>query len=95
MNLYAILAVLGLFMGSLWFAYDYGRDSERLEQAKIIEKHRNKEADLVAKLEEAKANREVITNERIRIVRETVDECINRPIPEPLLGSLLNDSITR
>lgn len=95
MNIYAILAILGLFIGSLWFAYDYGRDSERLEQAKIIEKHRQQEADLVEELENAKANREVITNERIRIVRQTVDECINRPILEPLLGSLLNDSATR
>ena len=95
MNLYAILAILGLFMGSLWFAYDYGRDSERLEQAKIIEKHRKQEADLVEELEKAKANREVITNERIRIVRQTVDECINRPIPEPLISSLLDDAVTR
>ena len=91
MKLYAILAALSLFMGSLWFAYDYGRDSERLAQAKIIEKHRQKEADLIEELETAKANREVITRDRIRIVKETVDDCIARPIGEPLISSLFND----
>ena len=91
MKLYAILAALGLLMGCLWFAYDYGRDSERLEQAKIIEKHRQKEASLIEELETAKANREVITNERIRIVRQTVDDCLIRDIGEPLLSSMFND----
>ena len=91
MKLYAILAALSLFMGSLWFAYDYGRDSERLAQAKIIEKHRQKEADLIEELETAKANREVITRDRLKIIRQTIDECIIATIPEPLFSSLQND----
>lgn len=95
MNLYAILAILGLFMGSLWFAYDYGRDTERLKQADVIEKFRQDEADLVNQLQAAKAKREVITNERIKIVKQTVDDCISRPIGQPLLDSLLSDSPSR
>ena len=91
MNLYAILAALGLFLSAMWFAYDYGRDSERLAQAGAIEAYRLKEANLIEDLEKAKSKREVVTNERIKIVKETVDECINRPIPEPLIGSLRND----
>lgn len=92
MNLYIIIGAMGLFGMAMWFSYDYGRDSERLKQVEAIEKYRSHETDLIEKLEAAKAKREVITNERIKIIKETVDECINRPIPQPLLDSLRNDN---
>ena len=95
MNPYIVLGIIGLFVSSLYFAYDYGRNTERLKNATLIEQFRKKEANLMNDLETAKAKREIEYRDRIKVIKETVDDCINRPISQPLLDSLRSDSAHR
>lgn len=91
MKIYVYIAVALVFLGLQWAAYDYGRQSEREKAHRAVEEFREREASLIEQIEQAKKNIKVVTNERIKIVKETAGVCLDERIPSPLLDSLRND----
>ena len=58
-----------------WFSYKAGVNSEIAAGVKIIAEYQEKEREVVKELEKAEKKREVIIRDKIKIIRQVVDNC--------------------
>ena len=68
-----------------WFSYKAGVNSEIAAGVKIIAEYQEKERKVIKELEKAKKNREVITRDKIKIIRQVVDVCADTNAPDSIL----------
>ena len=96
MKIYAYLAAFLAFIGLLWGAVNYGQLIERNKATKAVIAYQEREVKLLDKLEKAKAKREVIYRDRIKIVRKATDSsgCLDTRLPADVLNGLRNDSLS-
>lgn len=82
MKAYAYLAAILTLLGALWGVYHMGGASCRENAATAARGHLEAQNRLLAELEEAKQNREVIFRDKIRVVRESTADCLGVPMPD-------------
>lgn len=85
---YLIAAAIAALIGSHWYAYEKGKDREQDKAAAAALAHREKEQQLIAELEQAKQKREVIYRDKIRIIKEANDACLDSPLPDNIFDLL-------
>lgn len=78
-----IFVLLALGAVASWYAYDYGRQTERAAIEKEQNEQRQRTATLLEQLETAKAKTRVITQERIRVIEKAVGNCWDEQVTEP------------
>lgn len=90
MNVYAIAAIILGLIGSHFWAYGMGKDACRIEAEHAALEHREKENKLILELEDAKAKREVVYKDRIKVVQGVADPggCLDAPFPQPFVDGL-------
>ena len=76
-------AVACLLLSHIW-VYRHGKDVVQARANKSALEYREKENRLLAELEESKKKREVIVRDRIVQVEKSVDECLDRPLPDDI-----------
>ncbi len=82
----ALVFAAGLFVAGIYV----GKSScERAYAEREVERIKA-DAKIVDKLRVEGDKREVIYRDRIKTVRETVDNCLSQPIADPVLGQLRN-----
>lgn len=91
MKIYAYLALLALLGAAFGATYHFGQLSERDKVVKATNEFREREASLLAQIEDAKKKTKVEYRDRIKVVKEAVGSCLDERIPSPLLDSLRND----
>ena len=102
MKIYLYIGLLLALSAGAWKLYDAigdaREDKVRLEFAQIekakddeIQRLKLAESELITHINERKAEREVDTNARVRIVRQSVDDCAIRPLPADI-SSVLDDA---
>lgn len=47
-----------------------------------------KQADAAEKIEEKKAQREIVYRDRVKVIHESNDDCLSRPVPADILRAL-------
>ena len=77
-----------LVTGVGWFSYKAGVNSEIASGVKIIAEYQEKERAVIKELEKAKKNREVVVREKIKIIREVVDNCADADVNPLILQQL-------
>lgn len=80
-RVYIALAVVAALLGSHWYVYEKGKGRERDKAAAAALAFREKEQKLIAELDAAKQKREVIYRDKIKIVKESDDACLDAPLP--------------
>jgi len=70
-----------------WFSYRAGVNSEIAAGAKVIEAYQDKQRVMVAELEQAKIQREVIYRDKVKIIKQAVDpsKCADTFAPSTIL----------
>lgn len=89
----AILAVVGLLPGIYFAGYQHGKTSTVAAYEQVALKQRDKENMLLVQLEKAKKERKIVYTERIKVVAEASDACLDIPLPGSISG-LLHDAST-
>ena len=87
----AVLAVVGLLPAVYYAGYHQGKTSTAAAFKQAALEHRDKENQLLVKLEKAKKERKIVYMERIKVVAEAADACLDSPVPESISG-LLHDA---
>jgi len=86
----AIVASLGVLGGTAYFAYDYGKESEKARTAAQIEEYRDNQKLLIDKLAKAQAHERIIVKTKIKTIRKVIDDCAASPIHSTILEQLRN-----
>lgn len=88
--LYGAIGIALLITVVGWFSYKAGVNSEIAAGAKIISDYQNKQRKMVEELEQAKANREIVYRDKIKIIKEAVDPsgCADTNVPDSILQQL-------
>jgi hypothetical protein len=89
----AILAVVGLLPAIYLAGYHQGKTSTVATYKQAALEHRDKENKLLLQLEKAKKERKIVHIERIKVVNQAADACLDSPVPESISG-LLHDAST-
>lgn len=87
-RLYIIIAMLIGLAGSHALAYHKGKERERDKATAAALDFREREQKLIAQIDEAKQKREVIYRDKIKVVNDAADECLERTPPSSILGIL-------
>lgn len=87
----AVAALFGLWIATGFFAYDYGKQTERSAVAKAVAADRKKVAQLSAQLEALRAKREAITAARVRVIERAPGEIWEQRISPPDALQALKD----
>ena len=87
-NIYVIGAIFVALLGSHAFLYQKGMQREREKATAVALEFRQKEQSLIAKLHEAKQKREIVYRDKIKIINEANDACIDLPISQPIFNLL-------
>ena len=82
MKPYAYLAALLAALAALWGVYHMGGASCREKAANAARANLERQNELLGALEDAKQHREVVYRDKVRIVRESVDDCLGVPLPD-------------
>src|SRR3990172_8108231 len=78
---YLILAaVVGFGLWS-WWMYGLGVDSCRAKATAAALAHREREGELLSQLETAKSERTVVYRDRLQVVKEANDACLDTKLP--------------
>lgn len=96
-NPYIIGAVALALIGSHGFVYHKGKEQQRDKATAAALEFREKEQKLIAELDKAKQQREIIYRDKIKIIKEVDDACGSSYLPQPVFDLLrsLNDSAER
>ncbi len=86
----SVLAIVGLIIGTYYAGYSQGKISTRASYERAALEHRERENKLLLQLETAKKERKIVYRERVKLVKETRDICLDRPVPESITR-LLHD----
>jgi hypothetical protein len=84
----SIISVAVLLVSSHIQAWRLGRMEVRAKYDHLVIKHRERESELLASLQEARAARKVVSREHIRTIREVSAPCLDHPVPESVAGLL-------
>lgn len=92
MKIYVYFGALVVLLGGLgvggYVLYKAGADSVRANLAAQIEQYRDTQRRLVERLEESNAKERIVTREKIKVVRQVVDNCADNPINPAILREL-------
>lgn len=91
MRLYIYLAAALMLIGSHSAAMHYGMVFERDKANASIHDYQERVNKLKASLQEAKQHREVVYRDRVKVIREAADECLDRRMPDSVLTILRED----
>ena len=93
-RVYIALAIVAALLGSHWYMYEKGKARERDKATAAALEFREKEQKLIAELDKAKQKREVIYRDKIKIIKEANDACLDVNIPDNIFNLLrsLNDA---
>ena len=94
MKFYFIIASVVILLiaisGTAYFAFDYGKESERARTAAQIEEYRDNQKLLIDKLAKAQANEGIIVKTKIKTIRQVIDDCAASSIHPDILKQLRN-----
>jgi hypothetical protein len=86
-----VLALVGLLFGAYRAGYSQGQTRAKFSYQQEALALRDRENKLLLQLEEARKERKIVYRERIKLVRETKDVCLDRPVPESITRLLHDD----
>ena len=92
MKTYLFAGLFIAFIAFTWGMINVGKKLERNAQQTAIIKYQQKEAKLIAELEEERKKRKVIYRDKIKIIEKASDACLDTKLPKSILDSLRNDS---
>jgi hypothetical protein len=69
-------------------AWRLGRMEVQAKYDRLVIKHRERESELLASLQEAREARKVVYRERIKTIRSASAPCLDHPVPESVAGFL-------
>ncbi len=88
MKTYIYIAAFLAFIAFTWGMINVGKKLERsASQAAIIE-YQQKEAKLIAKLEDARKERRIIYRDKIKVIEKATGQCLDTPLPDTILKQL-------
>lgn len=87
-NPYIVGALVLTLVASHGLVYHKGKVRERDKATAAALQFREKEQLLIAELDQAKQKREVIYRDKIKIVKEANDACLDTIIPDAVIGVL-------
>ena len=84
----AVVAVVGLLPAIYFAGYHQGKTSTVAAFNQAALEHRDRENKLVMQLEKAKKERKIVYMERIKMVTEASDACLDSPVPGAITNLL-------
>lgn len=84
----SIISVAVLLVFTHIQAWRLGRMEVRAKYDRLVIRHRERESDLLATLQQAREARKVVYRERIRTIRDASSPCLDHPVPESVAGLL-------
>jgi len=92
MKLYIIIGFIVALLASYVAVYNTGKTVCRKEVQDAILKQVERENKLIKELEEARKKREIVYREKIKIIRETNDSCLDQPLHPDIKRLFDNDT---
>ena len=87
----AIIAIVGLIPGVYFTGYFQGKAAAVADYQQAALQHRERENVLLEQLDKAKKELKIVYLDRIKVVKEAADVCLDSPVPESISG-LLHDA---
>jgi hypothetical protein len=85
MKTYAYLIAFLAILGAGWGLYHMGGAATREQASEAARMASERQAELVAELEQAKHKREVIYREKIKVIEASTDACMAANLPVDVL----------
>lgn len=85
-----LLSIVGLIFGTYRAGYSQGKLVIRSQYEQAALAHREKENELLVLLRKAKRERNIVYQQRIRLISKASGDCLDRPLPEPIAHLLHN-----
>ena len=79
---------IALMVGAYFYGVSVGKDNEKLAVQRAIQKYQTEERDLIAKVEVLENELKSKTGQKVRIIREKVDDCGRARMPQSSIDFL-------
>lgn len=83
-----IAAVVAAISGAFFVGMDYGAKRMEHRQLKYLAKQQKKWAQELEAVRQQKDKVKVVYRDKVKIIREAVDECADTRVPDPILCEL-------
>lgn len=90
-NLWGALGLVAVLAVSHVLAYQRGRQAVMTEDAETVHALHARLSALTVALNAAKGERAIVYRDRIKVIRNETDDCMDRLLPVPAVGQLRAD----